>query len=103
VLISLAAGGVLIGCFVARERRVKAPMLPMRFFGNRTFAATNAVSFVMYLGLFGSAFLLTQYLQTAHCYSPLQAGLRTLPWTACRCSSRRSPGFCPTGSAGDHS
>jgi EmrB/QacA subfamily drug resistance transporter len=82
VMVSLAAGAVLVGSFVAWELRAPAPMLPMRFFRNRTFAATNAVSFLMYLGLFGSAFLLAQFLQTAHGYGPLEAGLRTLPWTA---------------------
>jgi EmrB/QacA subfamily drug resistance transporter len=82
VLASLAAGAILIGCFVRWELRASTPMLPMRFFHSRTFAATNAVSFLMYLGLFGSAFLLAQYLQTGHGYSPLEAGIRTLPWTA---------------------
>jgi EmrB/QacA subfamily drug resistance transporter len=82
VTLSLATGAAVIGSFLAWEQHTDAPMLPMRFFKSRTFAATNAVSFVMYLGLFGSAFLLAQYLQTAHGYSPLQAGIRTLPWTA---------------------
>jgi EmrB/QacA subfamily drug resistance transporter len=82
VLTPLAAGAVLMGLFVVWELRAPAPMLPMRFFRSRTFAATNGVSFLMYLGLFGSAFLLAQFLQTAHGYGPLEAGLRTLPWTA---------------------
>jgi EmrB/QacA subfamily drug resistance transporter len=82
VLVPLAAGAVLVGFFVAWELRAPTPMLPMRFFRSRTFAATNAVSFLMYLGLFGSAFLLAQFLQTAHGYGPLEAGIRTLPWTA---------------------
>jgi EmrB/QacA subfamily drug resistance transporter len=82
VLGSLSAGAVLLGCFVRWELRASTPMLPMRFFSDRTFSATNAISFLMYLGLMGSAFLLAQYLQTAHGYSPLEAGIRTLPWTA---------------------
>jgi EmrB/QacA subfamily drug resistance transporter len=82
VLGSLAAGALLIGCFVRWELRAATPMLPMRLFRSRAFSATNAVSFLMYLGLMGSAFLLAQYLQAAHGYSPLQAGIRTLPWTA---------------------
>jgi MFS family permease len=57
-------------------------MLPMRFFRNRTFAAANAASLAMYAGMFGSVFLLTQFLQLVMGYSPLQAGVRTLPWTA---------------------
>jgi MFS family permease len=36
----------------------------------------------MYFGMFGSIFLLAQFFQTAQHYSPLQAGLRVLPWTA---------------------
>ncbi len=56
-------------------------MLPMRFFRSRAFAATNGLSFAMYFGAFGSIFLLAQFFQTTQGYSPLQAGLRTLPWT----------------------
>jgi MFS family permease len=36
----------------------------------------------MFFGMFGSIFLLAQFLQVVQHYSPLQAGLRTLPWTA---------------------
>ncbi len=36
----------------------------------------------MYFGMFGSIFLLAQFFQIVQHYSPLQAGLRTLPWTA---------------------
>ena len=36
----------------------------------------------MFFGMFGSIFLLAQFLQVAHGYSPLSAGVRTLPWTA---------------------
>ena len=71
----------LIG-FVAWELRTATPMLPMRFFRNRAFAAANAASLAMYFGMFGSVFLLTQFLQLVMGYSPLQAGIRTLAWTA---------------------
>ena len=56
-------------------------MLPMRFFRSRAFAASNGVSLAMYFGVFGSIFLLAQFFQVAQGYSPLEAGLRTLPWT----------------------
>ena len=36
----------------------------------------------MFFGMFGSIFLLAQFLQIVQGYSPLEAGLRTLPWTA---------------------
>jgi MFS family permease len=57
-------------------------MLPMRFFRDRAFAAANGASLLMYFGMFGSIFLLTQFFQTAQGYSPLESGLRVLPWTA---------------------
>ncbi len=81
VTLALAAGVVLLAAFVLWELRSAAPMLPMRFFRNRTFAASNAASLFMYFGMFGSIFLLAQFLQTVQGYSPLDAGLRTLPWT----------------------
>ncbi|HEY7195909.1 MAG TPA: DHA2 family efflux MFS transporter permease subunit [Gaiellaceae bacterium] len=82
VLGAIALGALLVAAFVAWELRAAAPMLPMRFFRNRTFAATNAVSLFMFFGMFGSIFLLAQFLQTVQGYSPLEAGIRTLPWTA---------------------
>src|SRR5205823_14426658 len=75
-------GGALVAAFVAWELRAREPMLPMRFFRNRAFAAANGASLLMYFGMFGSIFLLTQFFQAAQGYSPLQAGLRILPWTA---------------------
>ena len=57
------------------------PMLPMRFFQNRTFALANVSSLFMFFGMFGSIFLLSQFFQTVQGYSPFQAGLRILPWT----------------------
>jgi nitrate/nitrite transporter NarK len=56
-------------------------MLPMRFFRSRAFSATNGLSFAMFFGVFGAIFLLAQFFQTTQGYSPLEAGLRTLPWT----------------------
>ena len=79
---ALAVGAVLLAAFVLWERRTPEPMLPMRFFSDRAFSAANAASLFMYFGMFGSIFLLTQFFQTAQGYSPLEAGLRVLPWTA---------------------
>jgi EmrB/QacA subfamily drug resistance transporter len=82
VLGSLAIGVVLLVAFVAYEARAEQPMLPMRFFRNRAFAAANGASLLMYFGMFGSIFLLVQFFQTAQGYPPLEAGLLLLPWTA---------------------
>jgi len=82
ILASIGTGVVLLAGFLLWERRAPAPMLPLRFFASRTFSATNAVSWAMYFGVFGSIFFLSQYFQTAQGLSPLQSGVRTLPWTA---------------------
>jgi EmrB/QacA subfamily drug resistance transporter len=81
ILISFAVGIGFVIAFMAWELRAPAPMLPMRFFRSRGFAATNGLSFAMFFGVFGAIFLLAQFFQTTQGYSPLQAGLRTLPWT----------------------
>ncbi len=78
---AFVGGLVVLAGFVIWELRATAPMLPMRFFRNRTFAAANTASLFMFFGMFGSIFLLAQFLQTVQGYSPLQAGLRILPWT----------------------
>jgi len=81
VLGAMLGGALLLIAFAAWERRTPTPMLPLRFFRSRAFAATNAVSFAMYFGMFGSIFLLAQFFQTAQHYTALEAGVRTLPWT----------------------
>src|SRR5437016_3075809 len=79
---ALVAGFVVLAAFVAWELRTETPMLPMRFFKNRTFTLANISSLFMFFGMFGSIFLLAQFFQTVQGYSPLQSGLRILPWTA---------------------
>jgi EmrB/QacA subfamily drug resistance transporter len=81
ILAPLAAGAALLAGFVAWELRAPHPMLPMRFFRSRAFAASNGVSLAMYFGVFGSIFLLAQFFQVTQGLSPLEAGIRTLPWT----------------------
>jgi EmrB/QacA subfamily drug resistance transporter len=82
IVASIGAGLALVAAFVAHELRTREPMLPMRFFRDRSFSATNGVSFAMFFGTFGAVFLLSQFFQTGQGLSPLESGLRTLPWTA---------------------
>ncbi len=81
IVVTIAGGVIILILFVLWELRTEAPMLPMHFFGNRTFTAANLASLLMFFGMFGSIFLLAQFLQTVQGYSPLSAGLRLLPWT----------------------
>lgn len=82
VLAGFVAAAVLLPAFVAVELRVANPMLPMRLFRSRAFSMVNGASLLMLLGMFGSIFLLSQYLQTVGGYTPMEAGVRMLPWTA---------------------
>ena len=82
ILTSLFVGAGALVAFVAWELHTAQPMLPMRYFRNRAFAAANGASLVMSFGMFGTIFLLTQFFQTAQGASPLESGLRVLPWTA---------------------
>ncbi|MEU7579690.1 DHA2 family efflux MFS transporter permease subunit [Streptomyces sp. NPDC041068] len=81
VLTSLIAGAALLGGFIHHGIHNKAPILPMRLFRSRAFSGINAASLLMFLGMFGSIFLLSQYMQGILGYSPTEAGLRMLPWT----------------------
>jgi EmrB/QacA subfamily drug resistance transporter len=82
IVLPIVLGALLVAAFVAWELRAPSPMLPMEFFRNRTFTLTNVASLFMFFGMFGSIFFLAQYFQTVQGYSPLQSGLRILPWTA---------------------
>jgi EmrB/QacA subfamily drug resistance transporter len=82
VLPPMVAGALLMAAFAAWELRAPEPMLPLQLFRSRGFTMTNVASLLMFFGMFGSIFLLAQFLQVVQHYSPLQAGLRTLPWTA---------------------
>lgn len=79
---TLVAGGLLLLGFVVWEVRASQPMVPMHLFRSRSFAAGNATGFLMSGAVFSAAFLVSQYMQFGLGYSPLDAGLRVLPWTA---------------------
>ncbi|MFI6247622.1 DHA2 family efflux MFS transporter permease subunit [Streptomyces sp. NPDC051016] len=81
VLGAFGGGAVLLAAFVLWEARTDEPMLPLSFYRVRAFTLTNIVSATMYFGVFGSLFLLAQYLQIVPPRSPLEAGVRTLAWT----------------------
>ena len=79
-MIAFLIAAVVLGAFIAWELHASEPMLDLRFFRNPRFtAATTSISLVFFV-MFGMIFLLTQYLQLVLGYSPLQAGLRIVPW-----------------------
>jgi EmrB/QacA subfamily drug resistance transporter len=77
---TLAAGVVLAVAFTGWELRARAPMLPMRLFAIRSFAAGNGAIFLMNASITASVFFMAQFLQVGLGQDPLGAGLRLLPW-----------------------
>jgi EmrB/QacA subfamily drug resistance transporter len=82
IVVISAATGVIGGVgFVVRELRTETPMLPLNLFRSRNFSAANGATLALYAIFNGNFFILIIYLQTALGYSPLAAGLATLPVT----------------------
>ncbi|WP_066521247.1 DHA2 family efflux MFS transporter permease subunit [Curtobacterium ammoniigenes] len=78
---SLIAGGLLLAAFIFWEARTPAPLLPLRFFRDRSFSLANLVAMTFSFGSFGAVFILIQFLQVVEGKTPLQAGEWTMPWT----------------------
>lgn len=70
----------LLAVFAVWERRVSEPMLDVTLFRNIRFSAASFSITAAFFGLFGFIFLITQYFQLVHGYSPLSAGVHTLPF-----------------------
>ncbi len=79
ILGAFALSAVLLGIFVVWERRTRFPMLDISFFRNPRFSAASAAVMLTFFAMFGSLFLLTQFLQSILGYTPLEAGIRLLP------------------------
>jgi EmrB/QacA subfamily drug resistance transporter len=82
VVTALAAGALVLVLFVGWELRAEAPLIPMRFFASRAFAAGNAAGFLLFAATFSGAFFFAQFLQVVQRHSPLATGLLLGPWTA---------------------
>jgi EmrB/QacA subfamily drug resistance transporter len=82
VLGMLTGGGLLLTAFVAWQARNRTPMLPLSLFRSPGFSLVNIVTLTFSAGTFGAVFLLAQFFQVVQGYSPFEAGVRTLPWTA---------------------
>jgi DNA-binding MarR family transcriptional regulator len=82
IVLGIVAVAVLVA-FVVYERRTTAePVLPPRLFGNRVFAVTSAIGFVVGFALFGSVTYLPLFLQVVNGASPTGSGLQILPLMA---------------------
>jgi len=80
ILISFALAAFLLVLFVVWELRNDEPMLDVQFFKNPRFSAASTGIALVFLALFGSLFLLTQYFQFVLGYTALKTGVRLLPY-----------------------
>ena len=90
-LAGYGAGVALLAVFAAWERRAGEPMLDITLFRDIRFSAASFSIAAAIFGLFGFIFLITQYFQIVHGYSPLSAGVRTLPFALASVPRRFSP------------
>jgi len=72
---------VLLAAFLLVEARVREPMLPLSLFANRVFSVANVAGLLLFFAMMGTFFFITQFFQAVQGYTPLEAGLRTLPTT----------------------
>ncbi|MEO6158879.1 MAG: DHA2 family efflux MFS transporter permease subunit, partial [Ilumatobacteraceae bacterium] len=82
---TIVMGAFIIGvlgmvAFISWELHTEHPMLDMSFFSNARFTAANVAITLTFFAMFGSMFLMTQYWQFVHDYTPLQAGVRLVPY-----------------------
>src|SRR5262249_49544625 len=67
--------------FVRWELRTREPMLDMRYFRNKAFSTGTGGMILVFLGMYGTMFLVIQYLQLILGYSALSTAVRILPMT----------------------
>lgn len=79
ILAGFAIAAVLLGWMVWWELRTPHPMLQMSFFRNPRFSAASASITLVFFAMFGTVFLIAQYLQFVLGFSPFEAGLRVMP------------------------
>jgi EmrB/QacA subfamily drug resistance transporter len=82
IVAGFAVGAVLLVTFLVWELRSTHPMLDVHFFSNPRFSAASGAIALVFLSLFGTLFLLTQYLQSVLGYSTVKAGAVLLPQAA---------------------
>ena len=94
VLGMFAAAAALVWGFVRWERRVRYPMLDPAYFNNRLFSLGAATITLVFFGMVGMFFVITQYFQFAQGHTPLDAGFRNVPLAATMMIlAPRSPAF----------
>ncbi len=82
ILVAASVGVVLVLVFIGWQFRAATPMLPMNLFRSRDFSVGTVVGVLLFAALYGSVFFLAQLMQVGLGYTPLEAGIRLVVWTA---------------------
>ncbi|MFS0724189.1 MFS transporter [Paenibacillus sp. 1P07SE] len=82
-ILPLTTGMVMLLLFFLWERKRPIPYIRFELFRSRSYTAYVLGGFWMLAGIFGAIFLLSLFLQQGQGYSALEAGIRTMAWTAC--------------------
>ncbi|MGH9064893.1 MAG: MFS transporter, partial [Acidimicrobiales bacterium] len=81
-VIALALGLALLGLFIRTEARAEEPILPLRLLAHPTRTTANLARGLVYAGMYGAFFYLSQFFQDVQGFSPLAAGVAFLPLPA---------------------
>jgi EmrB/QacA subfamily drug resistance transporter len=82
IVAAFLVGAFLLLIFFVWESRIDHPMLDVHFFKNPRFTAASNGVMLVFFAMFGAIFIITQYFQFVLGYSPLETGVRFLPWAA---------------------
>jgi len=81
-LVGFAAAVALLAAFAWWERRTPHPLLPFELWRNPSFSGASFAITLVFFALAGGLFLMTQYFQLVRGWTPLHAGVATLPTLA---------------------
>ncbi|MFE0676425.1 MFS transporter [Streptomyces sp. NPDC058867] len=76
---AVAAGVLLLVLFGWYETRVEHPLLPMRLFRSRSLTVGAIITALNFFVMLGVIFFVMLYLQNVRGFTPVEAGVRTLP------------------------
>ncbi|MFE9851186.1 MFS transporter [Streptomyces sp. NPDC005576] len=76
---TIGGGLVILLAFGWYETRIGHPLLPMRLFRNPVLAIGTVITAINFFALLGVIFFVMLYLQNVHGFTPVEAGIRTLP------------------------
>lgn len=84
---------VMASCFVAIERRVKEPLMPLHLFKNRNFILCTITGMMLMLAMMGITSYMPTYLQIVNGLSASVAGCLLIPMTLCLMAASTASGY----------